>query len=210
MIHDANPASDVDRRTVLRSLGTVAIAGALAGCGGDGSGSSDAGGDGGDDSGSSDADSGDGSGDGNTGGDGGDSSGDSNTGGDGGDGGGGASVGVPSEAEEYLSNVDNFDGSARDATGQSSVTVRVGTEANGGGFGYGPAAVQIDTGTAVVWEWTGKGGSHNVVDENGSFESELVRNADHTFEHTFDESGTFLYFCTPHKRLGMKGAVVVE
>ncbi|MFC7230941.1 plastocyanin/azurin family copper-binding protein [Saliphagus sp. GCM10025308] len=31
-----------------------------------------------------------------------------------------------------------------------------------------------------------------------------------TFEHTFDETGTFTYYCSPHVSMGMKGAVVVE
>jgi halocyanin-like protein len=90
------------------------------------------------------------------------------------------------------------------------VTVRVGTKANGGNFGFTPAAVRVDAGTAVGWEWTGKGGSHNVVDEDGAFESELVNEEGHSFAHTFEESGVSLYFCTPHKGVGMKGAVIVE
>jgi len=134
----------------------------------------------------------------------------SDDGSDGSDGGGDGGGGVPSEVEEYLSETDNFDGSLEDATGQGEVTVQVGTEANGGNFGYSPAAVRVDSGTTVVWEWTGEGASHNVVDEDGSFESELTDEEGFTFEHTFDESGTFLYFCTPHKAVGMKGAVVVE
>jgi len=190
---DMNGPIDTDRRTVLRGLGTLAVAGVLAGC----SGSSDGGGS-------------DGGSDGSDGSDGG-----SNDGSDGGSGGsdggsdGGGAGGVPSEVEEYLADVDNFDGSLEDATGQSEVTVQVGTGANGGNFGFGPAAVRIDAGTTVVWEWTGEGGSHNVADEDGDFESELVGDEGHTFEHTFEESGVSLYNCTPHKGVGMKGAVVV-
>lgn len=111
--------------------------------------------------------------------------------------------------EEWFSNVDNYDGVV-DETGSSSVTVEVGTQANGGAYGFGPAAVRVDPGTTVTWEWTGNGSSHNVVAEGGgSFESELVGDAGHTFEHTFEEAGVYRYACTPHKALGMKGAVVV-
>ncbi|WP_425601419.1 halocyanin domain-containing protein [Halobaculum magnesiiphilum] len=111
--------------------------------------------------------------------------------------------------EEWFSNVDNYDGVV-DETGSSSVTVEVGTQANGGAYGFGPAAVRVDPGTTVTWEWTGNGSSHNVVAEGGgSFESELVGDAGHTFEHTFEEAGIYRYACTPHKALGMKGAVVV-
>jgi plastocyanin len=31
-----------------------------------------------------------------------------------------------------------------------------------------------------------------------------------TFEHTFEVSGTYDYFCIPHVRMGMEGRVVVE
>ncbi len=120
-----------------------------------------------------------------------------------------ASDGSTDAVAGYLSNADNFDGVV-DETGASEVTVAVGTEANGGNFGFGPAAVRVSTGTTVVWEWTGLGSSHNVVAENGSFESELVAEEGHTFLQTFEESGTVEYYCTPHRTMGMKGVVVVE
>ncbi len=140
-------------------------------------------------------------------------------GGDGGEGSSGSddsagegddSGGVPAEVETYLEDADNFDGTLEDATGQSEVSVRVGSEANGGNFGFSPPAVRVDAGTTVVWEWTGKGGSHNVVEEQGAFESELVDEQGHTFEQAVDESGVTLYNCTPHLGVGMLGAIVVE
>jgi hypothetical protein len=48
-----------------------------------------------------------------------------------------------------------------------------------------------------------------VAAENGDFESEMVGEAGDTFEQTFDEEGVYKYACTPHKPMGMKGAVVV-
>lgn len=129
-------------------------------------------------------------------------------GGDGGDGGSGGS-GDSSDFGGWFENVGNFDGVV-DKTGQSAVTIMVGAEGNGGGYAFDPAAIKVDTGTTVTWEWTGDGGSHNVVEEDGSFESELVGDAGHTFSHTFDTAGTFKYKCAPHEAMGMKGAVVVE
>ena len=108
----------------------------------------------------------------------------------------------------WFEGVQNFDGTV-DKTGQSEVTVTVGAQGNGGSFAFGPAAVRIDPGTTVTWEWTGAGGSHNVVAEDGSFESELVGESGHTFSHTFESEGTTKYACVPHKPMGMKGAVVV-
>ena len=109
----------------------------------------------------------------------------------------------------WMSNVGNYS-EVVDETGSSEVTVQVGTEANGGAFGFGPAAVQVDPGTTVIWEWTGEGGQHNVVAQDGaSFDSELVADAGFTFEHTFEEEGATTYYCQPHQSLGMKGVVVV-
>lgn len=122
---------------------------------------------------------------------------------------GGSDDSVPSEVEEYLADTNNYDGVV-DETGASEVTVTVGTEANGGNFGFGPAAVRVSSGTTVVWEWNGLGSSHNVVEEDGSFESELVMEEGHTFSQTFEESGVIQYYCTPHRTMGMKGVVVVE
>jgi halocyanin-like protein len=109
----------------------------------------------------------------------------------------------------YLGDVGNFDGSVEDATGQDQVTVEVGTEANGGNFGFTPPAVHVDNGATVVWEWTGEGGAHNVVHDNGDFESDLVGEAGFTFERTFEEDGIYNYYCAPHQGNGMKASVVV-
>jgi halocyanin-like protein len=108
----------------------------------------------------------------------------------------------------WFDDVSNYDGTV-DERGSSEVTVTVGAEGNNGNYGFGPAAVRVDPGTTVVWEWTGKGNGHNVVAEDGSFESELSTEAGHTFEQTFEEPGVYKYACVPHKMMGMKGAVVV-
>jgi halocyanin-like protein len=110
---------------------------------------------------------------------------------------------------DWFANVENYEGTA-DRTGQSAVTVTVGSSGNGGAFAYDPPAIRIDRGTTVTWEWTGDGGGHDVVAVDGTFESELASAAGTTFTHTFDEAGTHRYYCTPHRSLGMKGAVVVE
>ncbi|MBV0925869.1 halocyanin domain-containing protein [Halomicroarcula limicola] len=106
----------------------------------------------------------------------------------------------------WLDGVENYDGVV-DETGSDSVTIEVGAEANGGNFGFGPAAVRVDPGTTVTWEWVN--GSHNVVDDAGNFESEMSGEAGFTFEQTFEETGVVKYFCLPHKSMGMKGVVVV-
>ncbi|WP_420028559.1 halocyanin domain-containing protein [Halorussus lipolyticus] len=113
-----------------------------------------------------------------------------------------------SDLSSWFEGVSNYDGVA-DKTGESEVTIEVGAQGNNGAFAFGPAAVRVDPGTKVVWKWTGKGGSHNVVSESGDFESEMVSDEGHTFSQTFEEKGVHKYACSPHKAMGMKGAVVV-
>ncbi|RDZ65130.1 halocyanin domain-containing protein [Haloferax sp. Atlit-12N] len=110
----------------------------------------------------------------------------------------------------WFDRTGNYDG-VHDLTGQDQVTVAVGAAGNGGGYAFAPAAVQVSSGTTVLWEWTGNGGTHNVVNrEDGLFESELTVSEGHTFEYTFEESGEYKYVCVPHETLGMVGVVVVE
>ncbi|QGN06970.1 halocyanin domain-containing protein [Halorhabdus sp. CBA1104] len=110
----------------------------------------------------------------------------------------------------WFSDVSNYDGIV-DRRGQDEVTVTVGVQANGSNWGFGPAAVRVDPGTTVVWEWNGKGGAHNVVAENddGYSSGEAVDQAGTTFEQTFEETGISKYYCDPHLAVGMKGAIVV-
>lgn len=105
----------------------------------------------------------------------------------------------------FFEDVENYEGTV-DARGENSVTIAVGA---GGGLQFDPAAVLVDPGTTVTWEWTGEGGGHNVAAVNGTFESEIVEDAGHTFEHTFEDEGISPYVCTPHEALGMKGAIAV-
>jgi len=109
--------------------------------------------------------------------------------------------------EGWFADVDNFEGVV-DRTGQDSVTVDVGTQANGGNYGFGPAAVRVSPGTTVTWEWVD--GVHDVKATDGSFKSRMTDEVGHTFSQTFDTPGVSTYVCTPHRPMGMKGAVVVD
>jgi halocyanin-like protein len=108
--------------------------------------------------------------------------------------------------EGWFDDVDNYEGTV-DYRGQTEVTVTVGAGENG--LLFDPPAILVDPGTTVTWEWSGEGGTHNVVAENEAYESELVGEEGHTFEHTFETEDVFRYFCEPHRAVGMKGAVAV-
>jgi halocyanin-like protein len=110
----------------------------------------------------------------------------------------------------YLDGVDNFDGSLADRTDTDEVVVTVGSQANGGAFGFTPPAIEVTTGTTVRWKWTGNGGAHNVVAEDDAFDSgEVESEMGVRFEHTVEEVGVHEYYCAPHKALGMRGVVEV-
>ncbi len=126
-------------------------------------------------------------------------------GGDGGD-----SASVPGEIDSYLNDNDanQYGGNAADMTGQDSVDISVG--AGNQGYAFDPAAVVVSAGTEVNWVWTGNGGQHNIVADDGTFESERMSSAGSSFSHTFEDAGNYGYKCVPHQALGMYGAVVVE
>jgi serine/threonine-protein kinase len=129
-----------------------------------------------------------------------------------GNGNGGGNGGVPQDIDDHLSDATNYEGSLEDMTGESEVTVDVGAGSNG--YAFDPAAVRISAGTTVTWEWTGKGGGHNVKSVEGS-ESDFTSGDDyvdeegHTYEQSFDNTGVQLYVCEPHMAQGMKGAIEV-
>ncbi|MFB6284618.1 MAG: halocyanin domain-containing protein [Halobacteria archaeon] len=136
-----------------------------------------------------------------------------NTGGDNDGGGGSNDTGGDAGGSKpsyggYLDSDETFEG-VKDETGKDEVSVKVGVKGNQGNNAFSPSAVKVSPGTEVVWKWTGKG-AHNVVAENGDFESDLKMDENYTFSHTFDETGVHKYYCRPHKSLGMKGVVEVE
>jgi halocyanin-like protein len=126
------------------------------------------------------------------------------------DGGGG----VPAAITEYLDAdpaAGNFDGNIVDKTDADTAVVTVGAEGNGGNFAFAPPAVRVST-TTISWQWTGKGGLHNVVSTDASdfdFKSGDTKESGDPFEESFDKAGIGLYYCDPHRSLGMEGAFEV-
>ncbi|KAB1188224.1 MULTISPECIES: plastocyanin/azurin family copper-binding protein [Haloferax] len=102
-----------------------------------------------------------------------------------------------------------------------------------GPFKFGPEAVLVSAGTTVRWVWTenpfaffdpNNPWAHDVRSlemDNGNplFQSPFQGTG--TYEYTFDEPGTYLYYCSPHgypyednsgfdlNLVGMRGAVIV-
>lgn len=75
-------------------------------------------------------------------------------------------------------------------------------------FAFGPATLMVPRGATVTW--TNKDDEpHTVVSEGDRklFKSGAL-DTDDSFTFTFNEPGTFKYFCTIHPR--MQGTVIVE
>jgi halocyanin-like protein len=113
--------------------------------------------------------------------------------------------------DDWLGNTSNYEGNVRDRRSDSEVDVQVGTPSDNGNFSFSPPAIRIQTGTRVVWQWTGEGGEHNVVERDGVFSSgEPKQGGGLNYRYTFEETGLYLYRCTIHNDFGMRGAVLVE
>lgn len=95
---------------------------------------------------------------------------------------------------------------AEDALPETGPTVTVKSNT------FEPSTITIKVGQTVTWEW--ESGVHNVVSgtsctPDGKFTSgSPVSGA--TYDHRFDEAGTFDYFCEPHCSQGMVGKVIVQ
>lgn len=100
--------------------------------------------------------------------------------------------------------------SASEADGDTDGTVQVAVD----GHTFDPPEVRIKAGQAVEWRWVA--GSHNVVSgatctPDGKFTSgSSTVGPGSKFAHTFDQPGTYPYYCDPHCGIGMTGKVIVE
>lgn len=99
-----------------------------------------------------------------------------------------------------------------------------------GDFGFDPKTATIEPGRTITWKnmsdvgHTATAYEDEIPDDatyfaSGGFESEGSAK-DHTkegliapddeYEHTFEEAGTYEYYCIPHESSGMVGTVQVE
>jgi len=96
----------------------------------------------------------------------------------------------------------------RFAAAQGDATVEMVTD--GDEYYFDPIGLYVEPGTTVTFE--NAAGSHNSVaytdripSEAGGWQTSTGETADHTFE----EPGTYDYYCAPHQTLGMVGRIVV-
>lgn len=127
------------------------------------------------------------------------------------------------------SSGDNSSGGGNPEDGDQSDSSPSGSDSNtvlmvtgGGEYYFDPIGKFIESGEAVTFKL--KNGSHSATaykEGNGqatvtripegaeAWDSGILSDRGATFEHTFETTGTYDYFCTPHKSFGMVGRLVV-
>lgn len=96
------------------------------------------------------------------------------------------------------------------AANAETYTVKMGTEK--GELKFDPPSLTIKTGDTVKWE-NNKLAPHNVVFEGSGAKythKGLVFAPKESFEQTFYATGTYSYYCEPHRGAGMTGKITVE
>lgn len=73
-------------------------------------------------------------------------------------------------------------------------------------YAFEPVTLTVKKGAKVTWK-NDDSVQHTVTATDGSFDSGLL-SKDQTFSHTFNEAGTFDYFCKPHPT--MKAKIIVQ
>ena len=74
---------------------------------------------------------------------------------------------------------------------------------------FDPANIPIEPGTTVTWVQSGNN-PHTTTSYDGLWNSGFIGGGSGgTFSFTFEEPGTYDYFCIPHESVGMVGGVTV-
>ena len=74
---------------------------------------------------------------------------------------------------------------------------------------FDQANITVEPGTTVTWVQNGNN-PHTTTSYDGLWDSGLIAGGSGgSFSFTFNEPGTYAYFCRPHEALGMVGTVTV-
>ena len=75
------------------------------------------------------------------------------------------------------------------------------------GFAFSPSEIRIKSGSTITWT-NEDSASHTVSSDSGKELDSQTLDKGQSYEHTFDQKGTYNYHCKFHS--GMKGKIVVE
>lgn len=74
---------------------------------------------------------------------------------------------------------------------------------------FDQANITVEPGTTVTWVQSGNN-PHTTTSYDGLWDSGMIEGGSGgTFSFTFEEPGTYDYYCIPHEDLGMTGSVTV-
>ena len=73
-------------------------------------------------------------------------------------------------------------------------------------FNFTPGDLTVRVGSTVEWQNRAEGTGHTTTSDDGLWDSSTIRPGG-DFSRTFDEAGTFTYFCAIHP--SMTGTVIV-
>src|SRR5829696_8017048 len=75
---------------------------------------------------------------------------------------------------------------------------------------FDPANITVEPGTTVTWVQSGNN-PHTTTSYDGLWDSGMIEGgSEGTFSFTFEEPGTYGYYCIPHEAQGMTGTVTVN
>jgi plastocyanin len=77
-------------------------------------------------------------------------------------------------------------------------------------FAFNPKELTVSPGTTVIWH-NNDSVRHTVTSDTGLFDGNLPGGAD--FQFTFNQPGTYPYYCRPHGgpgEKGMSGVILVK
>lgn len=140
-------------------------------------------------------------------------------------------AGTATAQEETTTGGGGGGGTGTDGGGTGTDGGGTGTDSGGGGGGgmsktviagpegelvFEPDSVKVTPGSTVTWVW--ESDNHNVVPESTPDGADWkgtdgppskTYDTGHEYSHTFDATGSYEYFCQPHKSAGMTGTVEV-
>ena len=77
-------------------------------------------------------------------------------------------------------------------------------------FEFSQPELRVEAGTTVRWRNTTSSFHTVTPDGHMAWTEWQTASSGETFEVTFDGVGTYPYYCSPHRGLGMTGTVIVE
>ena len=77
-------------------------------------------------------------------------------------------------------------------------------------FEFSPPELRIEVGTTVRWTNTTSTFHTVTPDGHAGWSEWQTAGQSESFEVTFNEAGTYPYYCAPHRGLGMAGTIIVE